>query len=110
MRPLSLPVGVGLMKPHPFSPCLDTHQERNAIDRRRLVPEGLDRDPWIAESPRGVVTQCTIGIIRLLASVMSVLKADDGRSFGLSKREASRGRLVSCQPVLRALAEVAAED
>jgi hypothetical protein len=64
MRPLSLPVGVGLMTPHTVLPCLGTHQERNAIDRKRLMPEGLDRDPWIAESPRRVVTQCAIGIIR----------------------------------------------
>jgi hypothetical protein len=24
---------------------------KNAIDRKRLMPEGLDREPWIAETP-----------------------------------------------------------
>jgi hypothetical protein len=45
-----------------------------------------------------------------MASVMSVLKAADGRSFGMSKREVPRGKLVSCQSILRVLSEVAAED
>jgi hypothetical protein len=44
-----------------------------------------------------------------MASVMSELKAEDGRSFGLSKREVPRGKLVSCKPLMRVLADVAAE-